>query len=296
MKNPMRALLENYRSLLDDIRKLIRLNQSIVQVDRQMNELAIDKYLQKNLYENPHYQDSKRLNQYEFKVYSQGGEDGIIAEIFQRIETTNQWFVEFGVGNGLENNTTYLLTRGWKGGWIEGNSQFVKQIKREFSHLLNLGKLQLKNTFVSVDNIEKLFAEFDIPQEFDFLSIDIDGNDYWIWQAIANYRPRVVAIEYNAIYPPESSWVMKYNPKHQWDYSSYMGASLLALEKLATTKGYKLVGCSFTGVNAFFVRSDLVKDKFCEPYTTENHYQPARYFLCDRTCGHPRSFGDFETI
>jgi hypothetical protein len=262
----------------------------------QVTELQIDNYLLENLHKNPKYDNPRKLNRYEFKVFSQAGEDGIISEIFNRIGTTNKFFVEFGVGNGLENNSAYLLVKGWQGYWIEGSERFCKSIRQSFEDLLANQQLTLKNTFITAANIEDLFREGNVPTELDLLSIDIDGNDYWVWQAITNYRPRVVIVEYNAIYPPESSWVMQYNPSHQWKYNSHVGSSLKALEKLGHQKGYKLVACSFSGVNAFFVREDLLGDNFCSPFSAENHYEPARYFLCSQKAGHPRAFGKFKTI
>jgi hypothetical protein len=296
----MKKFIDNFfmrfKSLHENSEKIREINKSLLKKQEFLGELQLDKYLQESLHENPKYADIKKLNRYEFKVFSQAGEDGIISEIFKRIGITNQFFVEFGVGNGLENNTAYLLTKGWKGYWIEGSSRYCKNIQNSFADSISFEQLTLKNAFINAENIEDLFKEGNVPIEMDLLSIDIDGNDYWVWQAIVNYRPRVVVSEYNAIYPPESSWVMQYNASHQWKYDSYMGSSLKALEKLATKKGYKLVGCSFSGVNAFFVREDLLGDHFCEPYTTENHYEPARYFLCVQKSGHPRSWGKFKTI
>lgn len=296
MKKYIRNVLSYFRSLLDTLKQLKSFSKSSQRYQMSLGELQLDTYLQEYLYHHPRYEPPKKLNRYEFKAFSQAGEDGLISEIFNRIGTTNQFFVEFGVGNGLENNTTYLLVKGWKGYWIEGSQNYCKSISKSFADLLASGQLTLMNTFVSAENIEALFSEKNVPLELDLLSIDIDGNDYWVWQAIANYRPRVVVIEYNAIYPPESSWVMEYNPSHQWKYDSYMGTSLKALERLGNQKGYKLVGCVFSGVNAFFVREDLLGNHFCEPYTAENHYEPARYFLCAKKGGHPRGFGKFKTI
>ncbi|MFC1703305.1 hypothetical protein ACFL1E_00785 [Candidatus Omnitrophota bacterium] len=259
--------------------------------------VAIENYINENLYNSSKYQNPKKLNRFEFQCHSQNGEDGIIAEIFRRIGVTNQFFVEFGAStNGLENNTTYLLLKGWKGGaWIEGNPKDVERIKRKYRTFVNNKKLSVRCAFVTAENIEGLFKELDIPKEFDLLSVDIDGNDYWVWKAITHYRPRVVVIEYNPSFDSDLKWVMKYNPQHVWNGTIYYGASLKSLEILGAQKGYKLIGCNFTGANAFFVREDLVKDKFLEPFTSENHYEPPRYYLL-RTVGHERDFGDFESI
>jgi Leucine-rich repeat (LRR) protein len=296
MKTFLKNMAAAWQALPEILKNLKSLNSSSSKYQDILAELQIDNYLIENLHKNPKYDNPKKLNRYEFKVFSQAGEDGIISEIFNRIGTTNKFFVEFGVGNGLENNSAYLLVKGWQSYWIEGSERFCKSIRQSFEDLIADQQLTLKNTFITAENIEDLFREGNVPTELDLLSIDIDGNDYWVWQAITNYRPRVVIVEYNAIYPPESSWVMQYNPSHQWKYNSHVGSSLKALEKLGHQKGYKLVACSFSGVNAFFVREDLLGDNFCSPFSAENHYEPARYFLCSQKAGHPRAFGKFKTI
>ncbi|WP_430014466.1 hypothetical protein ACQY1Y_09540 [Microcystis ichthyoblabe FBCC-A1114] len=296
MKTFLKNMAAPWQAISEILKNLKSLNSSSSKYQDILAELQIDNYLIENLHKNPKYDNPKKLNRYEFKVFSQAGEDGIISEIFNRIGTTNKFFVEFGVGNGLENNSAYLLVKGWQGYWIEGSERFCKSIRQSFKDLIANQQLTLKNTFITAANIEDLFREGNVPTELDLLSIDIDGNDYWVWQAITNYRPRVVIVEYNAIYPPESSWVMQYNPSHQWKYNSHVGSSLKALEKLGHQQGYKLVGCSFSGVNAFFVREDLLADHFCSPFSAENHYEPARYFLCSQKAGHPRTFGKFKTI
>lgn len=257
-----------------------------------MEKVMIDDYIQRNLFENKKYQIPKKLNRHEHQVYSQNGEDGIIEEILNRIGTTNRYFVEFGVGDGLENNTAYLLTQDWAGYWIDGNPQYVKYIQEKFRWMVEKKSLIVKRAIVTAAEIENIFREGSVPEEFDVLSIDIDGNDYWIWKAIQGYHPRVVVIEYNALYPAHLQWIQKYDAGRKWDSTSYFGVSLKSLELLGVKKGYKLVGCNFTGVNAFFVRKDLVGDKFHEPFTAENHYEPPRYYL-KRSVGQKRNFGEF---
>ena len=111
------------------------------------------------------------------------------------------------------------------------------------------------------------------------MSIDIDGNDYWIWEVINCVNPRVVVIEYNAKFPPDFEWVMEYNEKHVWQGDDNHGASLKSLELLGEKLGYKLVGTNFTEVNAFFVKKDLTKDLFASPAAAENLYNPWRLFI-----------------
>lgn len=109
------------------------------------------------------------------------------------------------------------------------------------------------------------------------MSIDIDGNDWWIWNAIKCIDPRVVVIEYNAKFPPNFEWVMEYDEKHIWREDDEHGASLKSLELLGSKLGFQLVGTNIMGVNAFFVKADLANDLFIKPATAENLYNPARW-------------------
>jgi hypothetical protein len=242
----------------------------------------------------PPYDDPKRLLKFGYKVYSQSDEDGMIAEIFTRIGAESQTFFEFGVGDGLANNTLNLLVAGWKGFWIDGSAEFMAKIKDQHQWYLEKGQLQLLNAFITKDSINKLITQMGIPHSVDLLSIDIDGNDYWIWQAIEAISPRVIIVEYNATLRPPVSVVMEYHDHNQWNGTSYFGASLKAFEKLGHTKGYSLVGCNFTGVNAFFVRNDLLGDHFLAPFTAENHYEPPRYTVM--RAGHPNGIGPYLQV
>ncbi|MCM1541812.1 MAG: hypothetical protein NC121_11175 [Blautia sp.] len=111
----------------------------------------------------------------------------------------------------------------------------------------------------------------------DLLSIDIDGNDYYVWDKIYSIDPRVVVIEYNAKFPANFEWIMNYDESHIWKYDDEMGASLKSLELLGNAKGYQLVGTNVTGSNAFFVKKELARDLFPLPAISENLWNPARY-------------------
>jgi hypothetical protein len=276
-KSPLRALLRLYRKQL----------QLFEDIDA-LRKIKRDEYIQKNLFGNPKYSHPDKLNIYEYSSFSQNGEDGIIEEIFKRIGTTNRFFVEFGVETGIECNTVYLLHKGWSGYWIDGNDSHVKSIKKNFSNIISSNRLKVTCDFITAENIEHLFKAADVPVELDLLSIDIDRNDYYVWDAIQSYFPRVVIIEYNAIFRPGCEFIVPYDAQVVWDGTSNFGASIESLYKLGLKKGYKLVACDFAGVNAFFVREDLVENKFQGPYTPENHYEPPRYFLYTKN-GHRRS-------
>jgi len=236
------------------------------------------------------YTNPLRLEKYGYKVFSQNDEDGIINEIFKRIGTTNKVFVEFGVENGLECNSYYLLMNDWHGLWIEGSKDCCNQIKNNFTVVLDGAKpsLTLINKYITCENINELIESSGITREIDLLSIDIDGNDYHVFKEIDVISPRVVIVEYNAKFPSNFSWIMEYNPTHIWDASDKQGASLKALELLAREKGYRLIGTNLSGVNAFFVREDLAGNLFAEPATAENLYNPGRFAMgMTYISGHP---------
>jgi hypothetical protein len=251
------------------------------------HQLQVEAYLQQNLYNHPRYQQPGKLNRFEFQAFSQFGEDGIIEEIFRRIGTTNRYFVEFGVENGTETNTTYLLYKGWSGLWIDGSNENILDINRHFSKAVAEKRLTAIESFITAENIESIFERGNTPAEFDLLSIDIDRNDYYVWQAIRRYNPRVVIVEYNSIFRPGTEFVVEYDANKVWDGTSHTSASLESLCSLAEEKGYALVASSFAGVNAFFVRKDLIGDHFTGPFTAAHHHEPPRYFLYTKP-GHPR--------
>jgi hypothetical protein len=218
----------------------------------------------------------RNINLFEQRFYSQNGEDGIIKIIFDKIGTTNKFCVEFGVGNGTECNTQYLIKKqGWNFLHMDCGDNLPPSIKKER---------------ITAENINSLFKKYKVSKEFDLLSIDIDFNDYWVWKAIDGYSPRVVVIEYNSSIPPTESKTVKYDPNAQWDGTNYFGASLLALANLGKSKGYTLIGCDRVGVNAFFVRNDLIKNNF-EIKSIKEIYRPPKYGkkVNGRYLGHPRS-------
>ena len=240
----------------------------------------------------PRYLEPKRVTQCGYKVYSQADEDGIIAEIFRRIGAPAQTFVEFGVETGSECNSLWLLAQGWSGLWIEADRNFCTKIRTNLrSYMDKDSGLHLINDFVTAKNINDLIGSRYKNDELDFLSIDIDHNDYWVWKEINVVRPRVVCIEYNSAWRPPARLSVPYDPRGTWDQTNYMGSSLSALTELGKTKGYSLVACSMSGSNAFFVRDDLVGDYFHAPGSDVEHYEPPRYFLRHLKGGHPAGFG-----
>jgi hypothetical protein len=239
------------------------------------------------------YQDPRCLNRFERRTGSQGGEDGILAEILRRIGRGVPYFVEFGAGDG-ENNTAALLLDGFRGLWLDASRRNVKRCRSTFAWAVAGGALAVREARLTAENVEAVFRREAVPAAPDVLSIDIDGNDYWLWQAITNFAPRVVVIEYNGYLEAGREWVVPYAPERAWRQTTHFGASLASLEKLGRAKGYTLVGCTLSGVNAFFVRSELVGDAFAEPFTAERLWEPVRPFLATHR-GLPRELGPFVT-
>ena len=278
-----------------DTAQILALLQKQAEQSRYLAQLRVQRAWDEEM-KKPRHADPKRLVRYGYKVYSQNDEDGIIAEIFRRIGTTSRTFVEFGVETGVECNSAKLLVDGWRGLWIESNAASAAAIRRDFAPFIADHKLVLEESLVTAENINALIGQGGFSGEIDLLSIDIDRNDYWVWKAIDAVDPRVVVIEYNATLRPPMALVVPYRADAQWDGSNHYGASLEALVRLAAAKKYRLVGCSIAGVNAFFVRVDLCADRFLEPATAQEHYEPPRHYFHMLPAGHRSRPGPFESV
>lgn len=255
--------------------------QLLVKVRANLHNQAtlLSQLLTENLLARPELADPRRLERHGWKAYSQGDEDGMLAEIFRRIGAPHRSFVEFGCGNGMENNSLYLLSQGWRGLWMDGDPVNTDYVRRGYGYLMQHGLLQHTEALIDAENIDGLIAAARLGPEIDLLSVDIDGNDARVWQAIRCVSARVVAIEYNAKFRPPHDYTRTYDPRGEWDRTDRFGSSLTHLTNLGATLGYQLVGCSLTGGNAFFVRRDLAGDLFAQPATAEHLYQPARYVM-----------------
>ena len=273
----MKQFFKQIYKKLPVIRELREIKQELVQsriIQTNAAHSALIRSVDFELSNHPRYADPLRLLRFESQVSSQAGEDGIIHEIFRRIGSTNRIFAEIGVGDGTENNTSFLLSQGWTGFWIDLDDSFIKTIQHRPD--LPADCLSYKVASINRENAATLFAELQVPTEPDLLSIDVDQNTLFVWEGLETYRPRVVVIEYNSVIPPDVEWSVNYDPNRSWDGSQNVGSSLKSIELLGSKFGYSLVGCNFTGTNAFLVRSDLVAGKFSEPFTAENHYEPPR--------------------
>lgn len=220
------------------------------------------------------------LQSYEFQVFSQWGEDGIIQFLISNIEIEKQLFVEFGVEDYRQANTRFLLiNKNWSGLVIDGSEENISQIKSDPIYWNY--NLKAICSFITRENINSLLQDNGLSGEIGVLSIDIDGNDYWIWDAVSVVQPIIVVVEYNYRFGCDASVTIPYDSDFQRSKTHfsmiYFGASLRALCKLGNHKGYAFIGCCSNGVNAFFVRRDRLP-----PYIKEAN--PKDAFFSGQFC------------
>ncbi len=235
------------------------------------------------------------------KYYSQNDEDGVIEHIFDVVGVDRGTFVEIGCGHGIENMTAYLCLKGWSGVWVDANKEFVDFIRRQCADFADEAALYDRPGHVAV--IEKFVTPDSVAStakaglaalsstQFDFLSIDIDGNDLACGQAILeHYQPSVICMEYNSILGARSDFVFRTDGGYRWQRDDYMGCSLRGLTNGLAPFGYHLVACNMTGTNAFFV-AERYRERFT-PYEIDELFVPARYYeipMHFHQAGHPRT-------
>jgi hypothetical protein len=195
----------------------------------------------------------------EFRVHSQFGDDGIIQWLVAQLPGIPPRFIEFGVEDYTEANTRFLLVNdNWSGLVLDPSPALVRasHCRAEFWRH-DLTAIQL---FLTTDNVDKVLADWADGQPVGLLSIDVDGNDYWLWEAITSIHPVIVIVEYNAYFGPDRAISTPYDPDmHRFKHhhsGQHFGASLAALAHLGRQKGYSLIGTNSAGINAYFVRTD----------------------------------------
>lgn len=224
-----------------------------------------------------------RLEDVEFSIYSQFGEDGILQYLIRHVKLPDTTFVEVGVGNYRESNTRFLLeNNNWRGIAINGDDSHARFILG--SKLAWRYDIEPVQAFVTRDNINQLITDNGYAGEIGLLSIDVDGVDYWLWDAVTEVTPAIVVMEFNALFGPDATVTVPYDPSFvdseaHWS-QAYFGTSLGALVHLAKERGYRFVGCCSNAANAFFVHDSLADDAL--PEVTSQEAWRAPRFLTTR--------------
>jgi hypothetical protein len=218
----------------------------------------------------------------EFSVFSQWGEDGILQYLLSQVDVPHRVFIEFGVQDYEESNTRFLLlNNNWRGLVIDAGQQYIDHIRAQDYYWRH--DITAVGAYITRENINGLFVGAGFTGDIGILSVDIDGNDYWIWEAIEVVSPRIVVVEYNAVFGSRSAVSVPYSEhfqRTQAHFSNlYFGASLKAFCSLAERKGYVFVGSNGAGNNAFFVRAELAGELrvlTCEEGFVESRLRESR--------------------
>jgi hypothetical protein len=218
-----------------------------------------------------------QLRDWEFSIFSQWGQDGIIQYLIHRVPIAHRTFVEFGVQDYHESSTRFLLMHdNWSGLLIDGDADNCDKIRNQ--HYFWRHDLTARCAFITRENINELIGSR-FSGDLGIVVIDIDGNDYWVWEALEVVSPRIVVCEYNSVFGAHHAVTVPYQPdfvrSHAHHTNLYFGASLLALCQLAARKGYTFVGCNSHGNDAFFVRNDVAQDVL--PVTAHEGYTPSKF-------------------
>ena len=208
----------------------------------------------------PRGQRIRDLSEVEFRVFSQWGEDGIVEWLAGHVAVPNERFIEFGVETFREANCRFLMqNRNWKGLVFDGSAENIAALAQERAFWMH--DLTAKSAFVTTENINGLIRDAGFAGPLGILSIDVDGNDFWIWESITDVEPAIVICEYNPIFGDTRAVTVPYDPafrRFDAHHSGlYFGASIAALKRLGSRKGYTCVGTNANGINAFFVKDSL---------------------------------------
>jgi hypothetical protein len=208
----------------------------------------------------PRRQRIRDLSEVEFRVFSQWGEDGIVEWLAEHVAVPNERFIEFGVETFREANCRFLMqNRNWKGLVFDGSAENIAALATEQAFWMH--DLTAKSAFVTAENINGLIRDAGFAGPLGILSLDVDGNDFWIWESITNVEPAIVICEYNPIFGDTRAVTVPYDSafrRFDAHYSGlYFGASIAALKHLGSRKGYTFVGTNTNGINAFFVKDSL---------------------------------------
>jgi hypothetical protein len=267
-----KALELRFENLQQNILVSAQIQQTTMQTIATLKDLFLSYHtdqLQK-IHRNP-------LNKYGKKCFSQSDEDGITLEIVRRLGIKDGIYAEFGVGNGLENNTLILASLGWSGFWVGG-----EELAFNYS---GASKFKYIRDWITLDNISDLATDginkF-TDRTIDVLSLDLDGNDIYFAERLLShsFMPKLFIVEYNAKFIPPSRFQIKYNANHHWTGDDYFGAALTNFVDMFAKYKYRLVCCNaHTGANAFFIKNEFTHLFNDTPFDVREIYSPPRYHL-----------------
>lgn len=250
-------------------------NNSLIEIEKQ--KLLLGKILSNQIKDKDFEFNS--LIDVEYSIFSQFGDDGIIQWLIQNLDLPNKTFIEFGVEDYAESNTRFLMMNdNWSGFVMDGSESNIKNLKS--SYYFWKYKLDAKAVFIDKENINNLIEEQEFDKDLGLLHIDLDGNDYYIWDAISVIEPIIVIVEYNSIFGKDRPISTKYDGNFIRSRSHYsnllFGTSIKSLCELAERKGYSFIGCNGGGNNAYFVRNDKLND-VVKPTTLEKGYTESKF-------------------
>ncbi|HND86233.1 MAG TPA: hypothetical protein PLU50_10510, partial [Pseudobdellovibrionaceae bacterium] len=216
------------------------------------------------------------LESSERKVFSQHGEDGVIEEIFKRIQTPHRFVVEFGAHDGVKmsNSRNLIKNHSWRGFLIEADPRLYKDLARVYA---DSTKISIMQTYVTEENINQLFCEAGVPKDFELLSIDVDSIDYYLWKSLSDFRPRLVIVECNPVFPPDQDYVVEKESAFRLGGTRWEGASFQSFVKLAQEKSYTLVYVELIGSNLFFVANEYLDQLGVIDVPADKMYQPPQF-------------------
>lgn len=274
----------------EDVKWLMDKNMTFIKFDRIDRQLE---YIRSALGRIESRQSERKKSS--FKVFSQWDEDGIIQWLINNISIRNKVFVEFGVENYTESNTRFLLTNNnWSGLVIDGNRNHIDYIKRD--EIYWRYNLKADCGFITAENINDIIERNGLSGNIGLLSIDVDGNDYWIWESIRIIDPDIIVCEYNSIFGYKNKVTTPYREdfvREKYHYSGIVyGASIAALVELGKKKGYCLVAGNMFGNNVFFLKKELCNDIVCEIPISEAYVKAQ--FREMRNQNGELMFNDFE--
>lgn len=232
------------------------------------------------------------LSCYEYGIRKNNGpvEEGLYLHLMSVVPPETKYCIEFGARDGMTAHTRGLVEEyGFSALYIEGDSEAAKRLERNFAEYPGVTAIQ---SFITAENIESLFKRAGVPEKPYLLTIDIDGNDYYVWKAITHYHPIFVCVEYNASYGPDSDFIIDYDPEFMWKKDDYFGAAITPFVQLAKEKGYELIHVTSGGDNLFFVDREYFPLFEIGDNSPERMYQLPQYGRNGRAPngkGHPAS-------